>query len=41
MAPALITGNTVVVNFAAVPLCTVRLIEALHEAGLPKGVLNM
>ena len=42
MAPALITGNTVVVKPASVaPLCTVRLIEALHEAGLPKGVLNM
>ena len=42
MAPALITGNTVVIKPASVaPLCTVRLIEALHEAGLPKGVLNM
>ncbi|MBM3804939.1 MAG: aldehyde dehydrogenase family protein [Acidimicrobiia bacterium] len=42
MAPALIAGNTVVIKPAsAAPLCTVRLIEVLHESGLPKGVLNM
>ncbi len=42
MAPALIAGNSVVIKPASLaPLCTVRLAEALHEAGLPKGVLNM
>ncbi len=42
IAPALITGNSVVVKPASVaPLCTIRLIEALHEAGLPKGAINM
>lgn len=42
IAPALITGNSVVVKPASVaPLCTIRLIEALHEAGLPKGVINL
>jgi alpha-ketoglutaric semialdehyde dehydrogenase len=42
IAPALVCGNTVVVKPASLaPLCTVRVIEALHEAGLPKGVLNM
>lgn len=42
IAPALVCGNTVVVKPASLaPLCTVRIIEALHEAGLPKGVINM
>ena len=42
MAPALISGNSVVIKPASLaPLCTVRLVEALSEAGLPKGVLNM
>ncbi len=42
IAPALICGNTVVIKPASLaPLCTVRIIEALHEAGLPKGVINM
>lgn len=42
MAPALICGNTVVVKPAALaPSCTFRLAEALMEAGLPKGVLNV
>jgi len=42
MAPALICGNTVVVKPAALaPSCTFRLAEALVEAGLPKGVLNV
>ena len=41
MAPALICGNTVVVKPASVsPLCCWRLVEALHEAGIPKGVIN-
>ncbi|MCU1325456.1 MAG: aldehyde dehydrogenase [Bryobacterales bacterium] len=41
MAPALICGNTVIVKPASVsPLCAWRLVEALHEAGIPKGVIN-
>ncbi len=42
MAPALICGNTVVIKPAALaPSCTFRIAEALVEAGLPKGVLNV
>ncbi|HVW09893.1 MAG TPA: aldehyde dehydrogenase family protein [Bryobacteraceae bacterium] len=42
MAPALVCGNTVVIKPAALaPSCTFRLAEALVEAGLPKGVLNV
>ncbi|SDM50426.1 aldehyde dehydrogenase (NAD+) [Fictibacillus solisalsi] len=41
IAPALITGNTVVFKPSSdSPLVGFRLAEALHEAGLPKGVLN-
>jgi alpha-ketoglutaric semialdehyde dehydrogenase len=41
MAPALICGNTIVVKPAsASPLCAWRIVEALHEAGIPKGVVN-
>jgi len=41
-APALAFGNTVVLKPATLtPLCTVRLAEALHEAGLPAGVFNL
>jgi aldehyde dehydrogenase (NAD+) len=41
MAPALICGNTVVMKPAsAAPLSAWRLIEACHEAGMPKGVVN-
>src|SRR5512142_2602398 len=41
LAPALICGNTVVLKPAsAAPLSAWRLVEALHEAGLPKGVVN-
>jgi aldehyde dehydrogenase (NAD+) len=41
LAPALICGNTVVLKPAsAAPLSAWRIIEALHEAGLPKGVVN-
>src|SRR5437868_3777653 len=41
LAPALICGNTVVLKPAsAAPLSAWRIAEALHEAGLPKGVLN-
>ncbi|HEU5020398.1 MAG TPA: aldehyde dehydrogenase family protein, partial [Bryobacteraceae bacterium] len=42
MAPALICGNTVVIKPAALaPSCTFRIAQALVEAGLPKGVLNV
>ncbi len=41
MAPALICGNTIIVKPASVsPLCAWRIVEALHEAGIPKGVVN-
>ncbi len=41
LAPALICGNTVVMKPAsAAPLSAWRLIEALHQAGIPKGVVN-
>ncbi len=41
MAPALICGNTIVVKPASSsPLCAWRIVEALHEAGVPKGVVN-
>jgi aldehyde dehydrogenase (NAD+) len=40
-APALICGNTVVLKPAsAAPLCAWRMVEALAEAGIPKGVVN-
>jgi aldehyde dehydrogenase (NAD+) len=42
MMPALILGNTVVVKPATdTPLSVVNLINALVEAGLPRGVVNM
>lgn len=42
IAPALAFGNTVVFKPASqTPLSAVRLVEALAEAGLPAGVLNM
>jgi aldehyde dehydrogenase (NAD+) len=42
IAPALAYGNTVVFKPSDLtPLCAVRLVEALAEAGLPDGVLNM
>lgn len=41
LAPALICGNTVVVKPAsAAPLSSWRIVEACHEAGIPKGVVN-
>ncbi len=41
LAPALICGNTVIMKPASVsPLSAWRLIEACHEAGIPKGVVN-
>lgn len=42
MAPALIAGNTVVLKPATLtPLSAWHLIRALHDAGIPKGVVNM
>ena len=41
LAPALVAGNTVVLKPASLaPLSSYRLVEALHEAGIPRGVLN-
>jgi acyl-CoA reductase-like NAD-dependent aldehyde dehydrogenase len=41
-APALAFGCTVVIKPASLtPLCTIRVAEALHEAGLPAGVFNV
>lgn len=41
IAPALITGNTVVFKPSSdTPLIAFRLVEALLDAGIPKGVIN-
>lgn len=41
LAPALVSGNTVVIKPASLaPLSSYRLVEALHEAGIPRGVIN-
>jgi len=41
LAPALVSGNTVVLKPASLaPLSSYRLVEALHEAGIPRGVIN-
>ena len=41
IAPALITGNTVVFKPSSdTPLIAFRLVEALAKAGIPKGVIN-
>ncbi|KRE47389.1 aldehyde dehydrogenase family protein [Paenibacillus sp. Soil522] len=41
IAPALVTGNTVVFKPASdTPLIAYRLVEVLHQAGLPAGVIN-
>lgn len=41
IAPALITGNTVVFKPSSdTPLTALRLVEALHQAGIPRGVMN-
>ena len=41
MAPALVAGNTVVIKPASLaPLSSYRVVEALHEVGIPAGVLN-
>ncbi len=42
LAPALIAGNTVVLKPATLtPLSAWHLIRALHDAGMPRGVVNM
>jgi aldehyde dehydrogenase (NAD+) len=42
MMPALVSGNTVVIKPASdTPHCAVLLIEILHEAGFPPGVVNL
>ncbi len=41
LAPALVCGNTVIIKPAsAAPLSAWRIVEACHEAGIPKGVVN-
>jgi acyl-CoA reductase-like NAD-dependent aldehyde dehydrogenase len=41
MAPALVAGNTVVIKPASLaPLSAYRIVEALHEAGIPAGGVN-
>lgn len=41
MAPALVAGNAVVIKPASLaPLSAYRLVEALHEVGIPAGALN-
>jgi acyl-CoA reductase-like NAD-dependent aldehyde dehydrogenase len=42
IAPALVTGNTMVLKPAEVtPLCAAKIVEIFHEAGAPAGVLNL
>jgi acyl-CoA reductase-like NAD-dependent aldehyde dehydrogenase len=42
IAPALAAGNTLVIKPAEqTPLTTIRLVELLVEAGLPRGVINL
>lgn len=42
VAPALVAGNTMVLKPAELtPLCAVKIVEILQEAGIPPGVLNM
>jgi aldehyde dehydrogenase (NAD+) len=42
IAPALVAGNTVVFKPATItPETAIRITEIFHEAGLPKGVLNL
>lgn len=42
IAPALVVGNAVVFKPAsATPIMAIKLVELLHEAGLPAGVLNV
>ena len=42
MAPALVAGNTVVLKPASLaPLSALRIVEALEQAGVPAGVVNV
>ena len=42
IAPALVTGNSVVVKPASTtPLAAIRLVQLFHDAGVPPGVLNI
>jgi acyl-CoA reductase-like NAD-dependent aldehyde dehydrogenase len=42
LAPALVSGNTVVLKPASqAPAMSLEIAKAMHEAGLPKGVLNV
>jgi aldehyde dehydrogenase (NAD+) len=42
IAPALVTGNTMVVKPASyTPLCMIKFVELLEEAGVPPGVINV
>lgn len=42
LAPALVCGNTVVLKPAsAAPLSAWRIVEACHESGIPRGVVNL
>ncbi len=42
LAPALITGNTIVWKPSSdTPLCALELVEILHESGVRKGVVNV
>lgn len=42
VAPALAAGNTVVIKSAEqTPVSTIRLVELMHEAGVPDGVVNL
>lgn len=42
LAPALVSGNAVIIKPASqAPALTLELAKALHEAGLPNGVLNV
>src|SRR5215469_2759847 len=42
LAPALITGNTVVTKPSSnTPLSTINMVQLMEEAGFPKGVVNL
>lgn len=42
LAPALASGNSVVIKPSEqTPITTLRLVELLHEAGVPEGVVNL
>lgn len=42
LAPALVTGNTMIIKpHELTPLATIEFFKLVHEAGLPKGVVNL